>query len=84
METPSGLICLLCGHSGRNMRRHIEGKHSIGGAYPCPICDKMCKTEQDRRSHVANAHKKTFSRRELRCMAENRIDVTKQISPFDK
>ena len=74
METSSGLICLLCGYSNYfvDMRRHIEGKHSIGGAYPCPLCDIMCKTENNRRRHVTSVHKKTFSQAQLRLMAEKR------------
>ena len=79
METTTGLICLICGYAKTysGMRRHIEGKHSIGGAYPCPMCDKICKTENDRGRHVKSVHKKNFSPAELKLMAEKRSQLEK-------
>ena len=75
METTTGLICLICGYSKSalsKMKRHIEGKHSIGGAYPCPLCDKIFKTENERRIHAKRLHKKSFTQAELMLMAEKK------------
>ena len=77
METSNGLICLICGYTSAfsRMKRHIEGKHSIGSGYPCPLCDKICKTEDERRLHVKSVHKKNFSQAELVLMAEKRSQI---------
>ena len=78
METTSSLICLICGYTKSafsTMKRHLEGKHSIGGGYPCPLCNKICKTENDRRMHVKSLHKKNFSQAELKLMAEKRSKI---------
>ena len=75
LETSSGLICLICGYSVTNfskVKRHVEGRHSIGSGYPCPLCDKLCKTENDRQMHVKALHKKSFSQAELMLMARNK------------
>ena len=75
METSNGLICLICGYSVTNfskVKRHVEGRHSIGSGYPCPLCDKLCKTENDRQMHVKGMHKKSFSQAELMLMARNK------------
>ena len=81
METTTGLICLICGYSKSalsKMKRHIEGKHSIGGAYPCPLCDKICKTENERRMHAKRLHKKSLTQAELMLMAEKKVNLLVQ------
>ena len=56
-ETTTGLTCLICGYSNllpfSVMKRHIEGKHS------CYLCDKICKTENDRSLHM-KIHEQEF------------------------
>ena len=79
METTSSLICLICGYTESafsKMKRHIEGKHSIGGGYLCPLCDKICRTENDRQMHVKRKHKNNFSQAELKLMAEKRSQIS--------
>ena len=81
METTTGLICLICGYSKSalsKMKRHIEGKHSIGGAYPCPLCDKIYKTENERRMHAKRLHKKSLTQAELMLMAEKKVNLLVQ------
>ena len=74
METSSGAICTICGYASHYMaqvRRHLEGKHSIGRGYPCHICKIKCKIEATRVRHIRLVHKKTFSTAELRLIDEN-------------
>ena len=77
VETASGgAICNICGYASdiyNDVRRHLEGKHSIGHGYPCPLCGFKSKTESTRRRHVLNMHKKTFSTTELRLMSEKGV-----------
>ena len=74
-----GAICNICGYASdiyNDVRRHLEGKHSIGRGYPCPLCGFKSKTESTRRKHVLNVHKKIFSTTELRLMAEKGVPNT--------
>ena len=72
METATGAICTICGYANnlRSVRRHLEGKHSIGRGYPCPVCKLKYKTEDTRKRHMRILHKKSFSITELRRMDE--------------
>ena len=69
METGTGAICTICGYASKtpyDVRRHLEGRHSIGNGYHCPLCKIKLKTEGTRRSHVLQVHKKSFSVAQLR------------------
>ena len=71
-ESSNGLICVLCGYSKTafsKIKRHFEGKHSIGDGYPCPLCNKIFKTENGRQMHIKNSHKRSYTQAELKLMA---------------
>ena len=78
METATGAICTICGyaHNTYQVRRHLEGKHSIGRGYHCHVCKINIKTEASRRRHVCLVHKKNLSTAELRLIDEKGIANT--------
>ena len=69
MDATSGMTCRICGYvSGQRtgitrMQRHLEGKHSFGPGYPCPMCDYVAKTKDDCQTHGRLKHRATFSYR---------------------
>ena len=76
MKTSSAAISTICGYTNEQfhmVRRHLEGKHSVGSGYPCPVCKFKSKTEDTRRRHVRRLHKKIFSVAELREIDEKGI-----------
>ena len=75
METATGAICTICGYANNlvRVRRHLEGKHSIGPGYPCPVCKLKYKTEDTRKRHMRILHKQSFSTAELRQIDEKQF-----------
>ena len=65
-------MCLACGAtkdcSFKRMVNHLEAQHGFGSGYPCPLCERVPRTEDSRRKHVLRVHKKVKSLPELREM----------------
>ena len=67
-EDAAGMRCTLCGYEGgwrgfTRIQRHMEGKHSVGPGYPCPMCAYVAKTKDDCQTHGRLKHHATFSYR---------------------
>ena len=67
-----GIMCALCGYEAgwrgfTRITRHMEGKHSIGPGYPCPMpmCAYVSRTKDDCQKHCWLRHQKKLSYRGL-------------------
>ena len=69
------LVCKMCDNrfeTKQELRRHKDQTHKDTADVPCPICDKLFKSEMGMKTHE-NIHKET----KLRCDICNLICVTK-------
>ena len=74
------MACLKCGYEGpfSKVKIHMERKHSFGPGHPCPFCDHVARTEEDRSRHCRVVHFVRLNHAELREMAELREDTGKE------
>ena len=68
MEVEDGYICVSCGKRRKTlskMREHLIS-HGIDNKHPCPFCEKVQSSQEHRRKHIQNVHKKFLSYKQIR------------------
>ena len=77
-STQRGFVCLLCDKRfscADTIRVHARDKHVDADiVYPCPVCQKVCKTRNIFAQHLYSSHPemKGMKRKELNKFARNK------------
>ena len=69
-EVEDGILCLRCGQTRKmlsKMRVHLIS-HGIDNQHPCPFCEKVLTSENNRRKHITVVHKKALSFKHIRLL----------------
>ena len=70
IDVDDGYMCMSCGKRRKEfskMRVHLIA-HGINNEHPCPFCGKVQTSQDHRKRHIQNIHKKTLSYKQIRAL----------------